>query len=460
MEAILFDWDGTLVDSLGAIYDANATVMAAFGLPFDVGRLSPALRARLARDVPAARRPRRPARGGERALGDGLRRRRRHRPARSPARPTALERLRDAGASLGIVTAGHREVVEPQLERTGLGAPPAGPGLRRRPAGPQAGPGAAAARRSGSPATAIGRRRSVYVGDAPTDMRMARRRRRPRDRDRIGPRRPRRAPRGRGRTRSRRRSPPGSSAHLAAARGRGRRPVERAPRDGMTPSPRADPRRRHGRAGAATSTPPGRAGPTGSTSSSPPTAARGMRPALGRPIDRWVGDGDSIDAGGARAARGRRASGSTARRSTRTRPTRSWPCSPRSSAEPARITILGALGGTRLDHELGNVWLLAHPAPRRPRRPPARRRTPDPPRRAGPDGPRRAGRRPRLAAAVRRRRPAGSRPTGLRYPLRDEPLRIGPSRGLSNVRDDADGAARPLRTGRLLVVETPARLRR
>src|SRR5258705_2619986 len=35
MEAILFDWDGTLVDSLGAFHRANARVMDAFGLPFD-----------------------------------------------------------------------------------------------------------------------------------------------------------------------------------------------------------------------------------------------------------------------------------------------------------------------------------------------------------------------------------------------------------------------------------------
>jgi phosphoglycolate phosphatase-like HAD superfamily hydrolase len=35
VEAILFDWDGTLVDSLGAFHLANAAVMEAFGLPFD-----------------------------------------------------------------------------------------------------------------------------------------------------------------------------------------------------------------------------------------------------------------------------------------------------------------------------------------------------------------------------------------------------------------------------------------
>ena len=35
MEAILFDWDGTLVDTLGAFHVANSTVMKAFDLPFD-----------------------------------------------------------------------------------------------------------------------------------------------------------------------------------------------------------------------------------------------------------------------------------------------------------------------------------------------------------------------------------------------------------------------------------------
>ena len=35
MNAILFDWDGTLADTLGAIYRANVEVMTALGLPFD-----------------------------------------------------------------------------------------------------------------------------------------------------------------------------------------------------------------------------------------------------------------------------------------------------------------------------------------------------------------------------------------------------------------------------------------
>jgi beta-phosphoglucomutase-like phosphatase (HAD superfamily) len=36
VDAILFDWDGTLVDSLGAFHRANAIVMESFGLAFDV----------------------------------------------------------------------------------------------------------------------------------------------------------------------------------------------------------------------------------------------------------------------------------------------------------------------------------------------------------------------------------------------------------------------------------------
>ena len=38
MDAIVFDWDGTLVDSLPAIFDANLRVLEEYGLPFDVDR--------------------------------------------------------------------------------------------------------------------------------------------------------------------------------------------------------------------------------------------------------------------------------------------------------------------------------------------------------------------------------------------------------------------------------------
>jgi thiamine pyrophosphokinase len=47
---------------------------------------------------------------------------------------------------------------------------------------------------------------------------------------------------------------------------------------------------------------------------------------------------------------------------------------------------------------------------------------------------------------------------GLRYGLRDGTLEAGPARGLSNERS-SDSARVSIRSGRLLVVETPATLR-
>ena len=46
---------------------------------------------------------------------------------------------------------------------------------------------------------------------------------------------------------------------------------------------------------------------------------------------------------------------------------------------------------------------------------------------------------------------------GLAYPLSDEPLPVGPARGLSNVRT-ATEASVVVRDGLLLIVESPARL--
>jgi thiamine pyrophosphokinase len=116
-----------------------------------------------------------------------------------------------------------------------------------------------------------------------------------------------------------------------------------------------------------------------------------------------------------------------------------------------RVVVLGALGGNRVDHELANVLLLADPA---------------------------------LSADVRLRRgsttiravmgaatltldvgadatvtllPIGAAAVGvtthgLRYPLEDEPLVVGRSRGLSNVVTQ-EPASVSLRAGTLLVIE-------
>ena len=121
------------------------------------------------------------------------------------------------------------------------------------------------------------------------------------------------------------------------------------------------------------------------------------------------------------------------------------------------ITVLGAFGGPRFDHALANVVLLAHPA---------------------------VGRIPITLLDERTRLrlvvgPAeivldgrvgdvvsllpfgidaeGVVTSGLRYPLRDEPLPTGPARGLSNIRETPRATVR-VRAGSLLVVESPARL--
>jgi phosphoglycolate phosphatase-like HAD superfamily hydrolase len=118
MQAILFDWDGTLVDSLGAFHRANATVMQSFGLPFDEvlyrRHYVPDWRLMYLRmGVPDDRLDEANdlwhatfGTGSDVIAFAGI--------------TEALGRLRDAGARLGIVTAGHRAIVLPQLDRTGL----------------------------------------------------------------------------------------------------------------------------------------------------------------------------------------------------------------------------------------------------------------------------------------------------------------------------------------------------
>jgi HAD superfamily hydrolase (TIGR01509 family) len=173
MEAILFDWDGTLVDSLGAFHRANATVMASFGLPFDEAvyrrNYAPDWRLMYLRlGVPGDRLDEANelwhatfAGAGESAV------------VAFAGVADALQRLRDAGARLGIVTAGDRAIVIPQLERTGLAAL-----LETRVFGddlPVHKPDPAPLRAALQILGLADRPAEVaYVGDAPTDMQMAR----------------------------------------------------------------------------------------------------------------------------------------------------------------------------------------------------------------------------------------------------------------------------------------------
>jgi len=128
-----------------------------------------------------------------------------------------------------------------------------------------------------------------------------------------------------------------------------------------------------------------------------------------------------------------------------------------------RLTILGAMGGPRFDHALANAWLLAHPAldGRTAVLLDARTRVRLLSSRVA-RGAVAAGRAEVILTGV----PGdlvslfpfgadavGVTTDGLVYSLRDEPLRAGPARGLSNVRTGTEARV-SLRSGCLLIVET------
>ncbi len=170
-------------------------------------------------------------------------------------------------------------------------------------------------------------------------------------------------------------------------------------------------------------------------------------------IDRWVGDGDSLGEAGLAALA---AAGVPIQRSPVDKDESDTELALLAAidADVGRVTVLGGLGGERYDHGLANVWLLGHP-----RLHGRDVRLVDPTVRIRLVGPGRTDLGGRLGDLVSLF-PFGGDATGLateglRYPLRDESLRSGPSRGLSNVRDAA-GATLSVESGRILVVETPA----
>jgi thiamine pyrophosphokinase len=176
---------------------------------------------------------------------------------------------------------------------------------------------------------------------------------------------------------------------------------------------------------------------------------------LERSIDLWVGDADSLGPDGLAELR---ASGV---------PIELAPVDKDESdtelalvaaiaAGATRLTILGALGGPRIDHGLANVWLLAHGglAGRAACLLDERSRI-----RLMSSGPHELGGRVGDLVSLF---PFGGdaeglTTRGLRFPLADEPLRSGSVRGLSNLREASD-AALSIRYGRVLVVEIAARL--
>ena len=183
---------------------------------------------------------------------------------------------------------------------------------------------------------------------------------------------------------------------------------------------------------------------------------------LGLTIDRWIGDGDSLDR---EELERLRAAGTRVDLVDRDKDASDTELAIGVALEEGadELVVLGAFGGDRLDHSIANLSLLDHPGL-------GRRavtlldasarvqlvRAP------GADGapievplPGRVGDLVSLlpyGADVQ-----GVVTRGLRYPLVHETLRAGAARGLSNVREAAD-ASISVGSGGLLVVETPATL--
>ena len=118
MDAIVFDWDGTLIDTLPAIYEANRLVLAEHGLPFDPDRYRAAY-------VPDWRLMyQRLGVPDDQLESVGVRWLELYRMAGDatllPGSAFSLRRLAEAGFVLGLVTAGDRDVVTEQIEHLGL----------------------------------------------------------------------------------------------------------------------------------------------------------------------------------------------------------------------------------------------------------------------------------------------------------------------------------------------------
>jgi len=185
---------------------------------------------------------------------------------------------------------------------------------------------------------------------------------------------------------------------------------------------------------------------------------------LGVTLDAWVGDGDSIDPAALAALEAR---GVPLERSRADKDESDTELAVLAAIRRgvAGLVIVGALGGTRIDHSLANIGLLALPAlARRPtilldaRSRISLLRAPGP--RGEPLGRTLTGRVGDIVSLLPVGRGVlGVTTAGLAYPLVDEPLPAGPARGLSNVRT-VENARVTLRGGLLLIVESPATLAR
>ncbi len=168
LRAVLFDWDGTLVDSAEKSFRCYVEVFGSFGLAFDRERFQSTYSPEWTRTYEAVGLPRE---HWEEADTRWLSAYARDESVLVPGARDALVRLGGRGLALGIVTSGDGTRVRRELDV--LGVAPffgavvcAGEASRKK---PHPEPLLLALSRMGTPARDV-----AYVGDSPEDVEMAR----------------------------------------------------------------------------------------------------------------------------------------------------------------------------------------------------------------------------------------------------------------------------------------------
>jgi HAD superfamily hydrolase (TIGR01509 family) len=166
--AVLFDWDGTLVDSAETSFRCYVSVFGALGIPFDRARFEQTYSPNWHHTYVALGLP--PERWGE---ADALWREAYagHSNLLVPGAGESLARLKQAGLVLGIVTSGERPRVWGELNALGVagffGATVFGGDARNRKPHPEA-------LLLGLKRLGVVAELAAYVGDSPEDVQMAR----------------------------------------------------------------------------------------------------------------------------------------------------------------------------------------------------------------------------------------------------------------------------------------------
>jgi phosphoglycolate phosphatase len=168
LRAVLFDWDGTLVDSAEKSFRCYVEVFGSFGLDFDRPRFQATYSPEWTRTYEAVGLPREHWDEADRRWLSGYAR---EESFLVPGALDALRRLDERSLALGIVTSGDGDRVRGELGTLGVAkyfraVVAAGEASRRK---PHPEPLLLALSRLGVPV-----REAAYVGDSPEDVEMAR----------------------------------------------------------------------------------------------------------------------------------------------------------------------------------------------------------------------------------------------------------------------------------------------